>query len=127
MKIYTHQATQSTPYIYFDPATGRLDIAGRSIPENSVAFYRPLFDALDDYGKNPGKGIRATIQLEYYNSSSSVCILNLLKKLEALKDKVSDIMIEWHYEEEDEDTLAAGHNFQAIITLPIRLVKIAEK
>ena len=127
MKTYIHQATQSTPSIYFDPATGRLDIIGRSIPENSVAFYRPLFDALDAYAKDPGKGIRAVIQLEYYNSSSSVCILNLLKKLEALKDKVKDISIEWHYEEEDEDTLAAGNNFQAIITLPIRLVKIAEK
>lgn len=127
MKIYTHQATQSTPYIYFDPNTGRLDIIGRSIPENSVAFYKPLFEALDNYSGNPANGIHATIQLEYYNSSSSVCILNLLKKLEALKENVSEITIEWHYEEEDEDTLAAGNNFQAIISLPIKLVKIAEK
>jgi hypothetical protein len=124
MKIYTHQATQSTPFIYFDPATGRLDIIGRSIPENSVAFYKPLFEALDQYSVNPAKGIRAKIHLEYYNSSSSVCILNLLKKLEALKNKVSDITIEWHYEEEDEDTLTAGNNFQAIVSLPIKLVKI---
>ncbi len=127
MKIYTHQATQSTPYICFDPTAGRLDIIGRSIPENSVAFYKPLFEALDAYSENPAKGIRAVIQLEYYNSSSSVCILNLLKKLEALKDKVSGTTIEWHYEEEDEDTLAAGNNFQSIISLPIQLVKISEK
>lgn len=127
MKIYTTKATQSTPYIYFDPATGRLDITGRSIPENSVAFYKPLFDALGEYAQNPANGIHAVIQLEYYNSSSSVCILNLLKKLETLKSKVSDISIEWHYEEEDEDTLAAGNNFQSIISLPIKIVKIAEK
>ena len=52
-----------------------------------------------------------------------MCILNLLKKLEVLKDKVKDISIEWHYEEEDEDTLAAGHNFQNIIDLPFLLIK----
>ena len=126
MTIYTLKATPSTPYIYFDPNTGKLDITGRSIPENSVAFYKPLFDALDEYIKNPVKGIHAVIQLEYYNSSSSVCILNLLKKIDSLKDKVDDICIEWHYEEEDEDTLAAGNNLQAIIGLPIKMVKIEE-
>lgn len=126
MKIYTNKASQSTPYIYFDPATGKLDIIGRSIPENSVAFYKPLFDALDDYAKKPDKGIHAVIRLEYYNSSSSVCILNLLKKLERLKSKINDITIEWHYEEEDEDTLAAGQNFQSIISVPITIVKIEE-
>lgn len=127
MKIYTIEATQSTPYIYFDPSSGRLDIIGRSIPENSVAFYKPLFDTLSEYARNPVTGIQAVIQLEYYNSSSSVCILNLLKRLDALRDKVPGITIEWHYEEEDEDTLAAGNNFQSIISLPIRIVKIKEK
>lgn len=127
MNKYTIQATQSTPYIYFDPNTGKLDIKGRSIPENSVAFYKPLFDSLDGYVQNPAKGIHAVIQLEYYNSSSSVCILNLLKKLETLKDKTKEITVEWHYEEEDEDTLAAGNNFQAIINLPIKVVKIEEQ
>lgn len=124
MKIYTIEATQSTPSIYFDPATGRLDIIGRSIPENSVAFYKPLFDALNEYAKSPAKRMQVLIQLEYYNSSSSVCILNLFKKLDALKSVVPEIAIEWRYEEEDEDSLAAGNNFQSIINLPIKIVKV---
>lgn len=125
MDIFTIKATQSTPYIYFDPNTGKLEIKGRSIPENSVAFYKPLFDTLDNYVNSMTvKGINVKIQLEYYNSSSSVCILNLLKKLEILKDKVGPISIEWYYEEEDEDTLAAGNNFQHVIQLPIKIIKI---
>ncbi len=124
MNIFSIKATQSTPYIYFDPNTGHLDIKGRSIPENSVAFYKPLFDALDEYVKDPVTGIKVVIQLEYYNSSSSVCILNLLKKLETLKDRIPSISVDWYYEEEDEDTLAAGNNFQNIIGLPFTLIKV---
>lgn len=125
MDIFTIKATQSTPYIYFDPNNGELEIKGRSIPENSVAFYKPLFDALDNYVNHIAvRGINVKIQLEYYNSSSSVCILNLLKKLEILKDKVGPISIEWYYEEEDEDTLTAGNNFQYVIQLPIKIIKI---
>lgn len=124
MDIFTIKATQSTPYIYFDPNIAVLDIKGRSIPENSVAFYKPLFDALDNYVKSPAKSINVLIQLEYYNSSSSVCILNLLKKLEALKDKPDSVAIEWYYEEEDEDTLAAGNNFRNMIQLPIKVIRI---
>lgn len=125
MSIFTIEATPSTPRIYFDPAKGQLEIIGRSIPENSVAFYKPLFDALESYIRKPSKSLQVLIQLEYYNSSSSVCILNFLKKLDALKSEIEDIRIEWRYEEEDEDTLAAGNNFQAIISLPIDIVKIA--
>lgn len=125
MDIFTIKATQSTPYIYFDPNNGELEIKGRSIPENSVAFYKPLFDALDNYVNHIAvRGINVKIQLEYYNSSSSVCILNLLKKLEILKDKAGPISIEWYYEEEDEDTLTAGSNFQHVIQLPIKIIKI---
>ncbi len=125
MNTFSIKATQSTPQIYFDPRTGILEIKGRSIPENSVFFYKPLFDAMDEYLKNPGKSLNVKIQLEYYNSSSSVCILNLLKKLEALKDKVETILIEWFYEEEDEDTLLAGTNLQTIIRLPFKMIQIA--
>ncbi len=124
MDIFTIKATQSTPYIYFDLSAAKLDIKGRSIPENSIAFYKPLFDALDRYVNNPAKRINVAIQLEYYNSSSSVCILNLLKKLEILKDKKDSVSIEWYYEEEDEDTFAAGNNFQHMIQLPIKIIKI---
>ena len=124
MNIFSIKATPSTPYIYFDQHAGLLEIKGRSIPENSVAFYKPLFDALDEYVKNPLEKLYVKIQLEYYNSSSSVCILNLLKKLEVLKDMAKTISIEWFYEEEDEDTLAAGNHLQSIIHLPFKMIKV---
>ena len=125
MDTFYIKATPSTPYVNFDPVSGRLDIKGRSIPENSVAFYKPLLNVLDEFAKSPVEQITVIIQLEYYNSSSAVCLLNFLKKLETLKDKIADISIEWYYEEEDEDSLTAGENFQSILSLPVKIIKIA--
>lgn len=126
MKNYSIESTQTTPSIKFDPTLGMLEIKGRSIPENSVEFYLPLFAVLDEYVAKPRKKIDVNIQLEYYNSSSSVCILNVLKKLEALHKLGTPVNISWLYEEEDEDTLNAGKNFQEIIHIPFTMIKVVE-
>jgi len=124
MNRYSIEGTATTPTIEFDLVAGFLEIKGRSIPENSIAFYLPLYAALDEFVANPKSKLNVIIQLEYYNSSSSVCILNVLKKLESLSKSGTVIKVKWVYEAEDEDTLNAGKNFQNIIRLPFEMVKI---
>ena len=41
-----------TPSVAFD-FTGILEIKGKSIPENSLEFYRPVFEWLDLYSQSP--------------------------------------------------------------------------
>jgi hypothetical protein len=125
MERYTIEATASTPSINFDLKSGVLEIKGRSIPENSIEFYLPLFSALDKYVCNAQSVIAVTIQLEYYNSSSSACIFNVLKKLEAINKGGCKVTVNWLYEEEDEDTLTAGKNYQTIISLPFQMIQVA--
>ncbi|MBL4625712.1 MAG: DUF1987 domain-containing protein, partial [Flavobacteriales bacterium] len=68
------------------------------------------------------------IQLEYFNTSSSKCILDVFKKLEAIHNSGnSSILINWHYEEDDEDMLEAGEDYQAIINVPFKMVEIEEE
>ena len=57
MEIYSNVGTFETPTITFDLNGGSLEIIGRSIPENPIEFYHPLFEALDRYEKlgKPGK------------------------------------------------------------------------
>ena len=124
MERYSIESTASTPSINFDLANGVLEIKGRSIPENSIEFYLPLFSALDHYVCNARSVINVTIQLEYYNSSSSACILNVLKKLETINKGGCKVTVNWLYEEEDEDTLNAGKNYQAIIGLPFKMIQV---
>jgi hypothetical protein len=126
MEAISIEGTPKTPTIKFDPATGFLELKGRSIPENSIEFYKPLIDLLDKYSANPKPATNVNVQLEYFNTSSSKCILDLFKKLEAINNNGSKVTINWHYEEDDEDMLEAGEDYQAIINLPFNMVQVEE-
>ncbi|GAB4255321.1 MAG: DUF1987 domain-containing protein [Vicingaceae bacterium] len=121
------EGTPKTPTIEFNPATGNLLIKGRSIPENSIEFYKPLVDSLEAYASNPQAKTNVSIQLEYFNTSSSKCILDVFKKLEAINAGNSEVIINWYYEEDDEDMLEAGEDYQAIINVPFKMIEIEEE
>ncbi|MEX2596062.1 MAG: DUF1987 domain-containing protein, partial [Salibacteraceae bacterium] len=108
------EGTPKTPTVNFDAESGVLEIKGRSIPENAVEFYKPLVDWIGNYGASSKTETKVNVQLEYFNTSSSKCILDVFKKLESINNNTS-IIINWHYEEDDEDMLEAGEDYQAII------------
>ena len=120
------EGTPKTPTINFDMATGHLEIRGRSIPENSIEFYKPLVEHLEKYASKPQSNTNVNIQLEYFNTSSSKCILDVFKKLEAIHKGGSAIIINWYYEQDDEDMLEAGEDYQAIISVPFKMIEVAE-
>lgn len=126
METISIDGTPKTPTIKFEPQNGFLEIKGRSIPENSIEFYKPLIDWLEKYSGSPKEGTNVNIQLEYFNTSSSKCILDVFKKLESIHNKGSQVVINWHYEEDDEDMLEAGEDYQAIINVPFKMIQIDE-
>lgn len=116
------EGTGRTPEVSFDALTGNLLIAGRSIPENSIAFYQPLFDWLDEYVKKPSVNTLFEFNLEYFNTSSSKCILDMLRKLEHLSEKNHKTLVKWYFDEGDEDMEESGNDFKSLINLDIELV-----
>ena len=123
MDNLTIEGSAKTPTIEFK-AEGTLLIKGRSIPENSIEFYKPLIDWIGAYGGAPKEGTEVNIQLEYFNTSSSKCILDVFKKLETLSS--TKVAINWYYEEDDEDMLEAGEDYQAIIDIPFKMIEVEE-
>jgi hypothetical protein len=120
------EGTAKTPHVLFDPATGLLELKGRSIPENSIDFYKPLIDWIDWYGRQPASKTALHVQLEYFNTSSSKCILDVFKKLEPIRAAGNEVVVLWHYEADDEDMLEAGEDYSGIINIPFRMIQIAE-
>ncbi len=118
------EGTAKTPNVKFDEEQGLIEIKGRSIPENSIEFYKPLVDWLDMYAKSPKSHTKVNIQLEYFNTSSSKCILDVFKKLESIHKASNDIIINWYYEEDDEDMLEAGEDYESIIRVPFKMIEI---
>ena len=117
------EGSAKTPTIEFN-ASGDLLLKGRSIPENSIEFYKPILDWIENYGDSPKDKTIVNVQLEYFNTSSSKCILDVFKKLETLSG--TDIEINWYYEEDDEDMLEAGEDYQAIIDIPFKMIEVEE-
>jgi len=128
MDALTLEGSPKTPTVNFDAASGTIEIKGRSIPENSIEFYKPMVDWLDTYAESAEGNATVNIQLEYFNTSSSKCILDVFKKLEGIHngDKC-EIIINWYYEEDDEDMLEAGEDYQAIINVPFKMIEIEEQ
>lgn len=123
MEILTIEGTAKTPTVNLNPSDGIIEIKGRSIPENSIEFYKPVVDWLEEYGNSPKEKTNVNIQLEYFNTSSSKCILDVLKKLESIAKAGNDIIINWYYEEDDEDMLEAGEDYQSIIKIPFKMIE----
>ena len=98
METISIEGTTKTPTITFDTGKGVFEIKGRSIPENSIEFYKPLVDWLEKYAAKPQGTTNVNIQLEYFNTSSSRCILDVFKKLEAINKGGSQVIINWYYE-----------------------------
>ena len=117
------ESTPKTPAINFDFEKGFLEIKGRSIPENSIEFYKPIVESLEKYGAKPIAVTTVNIQLEYFNTSSSKCILDVFKKLESIHKNGNQLVINWYYEQDDEDMLEAGEDYQAIINVPFKMIE----
>jgi hypothetical protein len=120
------ESTPKTPAVNFDFNTGIFELKGRSIPENSIEFYKPIFESLDQYCTVPRPTTTVNIQLEYFNTSSSKCILDVFKRLETIHKSGNQLIINWYYEQDDEDMLEAGEDYQAIINVPFKMIQIAE-
>lgn len=126
MESIVIDGTPKTPSVNFDSDSGVLQLKGRSIPENSIEFYKPLVEWLDDYAKRPQSKTAVNIQLEYFNTSSSKCLLDLFKKLEVMHKGGNDILVKWYYEEDDEDMLEAGEDYQSIVNVPFKMIEIED-
>lgn len=121
METINIEPSVKTPRIIFDAIEGILEIEGRSIPENSTEFYKPIFEWLDLYIETPVSNTKFNFKLEYFNTSSSKCILDVLRKLEKLHKNGNAVVVNWYYEEDDEDMKEAGENYQRIVSVPIDL------
>jgi hypothetical protein len=121
MEKFNKEATPKTPHIDFDPTTGKFLLEGRSIPEDSRKYYKPLVEWIEDYNKHPCPNTVLSVNLEYFNTSTSKCLVEIFRKLERIHGR-SEVKILWHYDEED--MMESGEDFRKILKIPIELKKV---
>ena len=121
MESLVLQPTAHTPSVSLNSDSGVFEFKGRSTPENSLDYYDPIFKWLDQYVLKPSSKTVVKLQFEYFNTSSSKCILDVLKKFVKLHNAGNDVTIKWFYEEEDDDMKEAGEDYSDILDIPFEI------
>lgn len=116
------EPTPTTPRISFRPDEGYFEISGKSLPENSFEFYKPLLDFMEAYAETPVSPTSLVFKLQYFNTSSTSHFLRMIKKFEKITAEGKEAMVHWFYDKDDEDMKEAGEDFRVLSKLPIDII-----
>lgn len=108
-------ATEDTPYINFDGDKGHLEISGKALPEDSLSFFKPVYEWLQEYFKSPAQSTELHLNLHYINSSSTRHLFNIITSLEELLQNKKAVKVVWHCKANDEMMKTKGEELQSII------------
>ena len=115
---------KSTPEVFLNPA-GLIIIKGRSIHENMRDFFKPVEKWVDDYINNdPAEITSIDISLEYFNSTTAKVLISLLQKLLKVQLKSKKLIINWYYEEGDDDIQEKGEYFSSVLKMPFNFKQL---
>lgn len=121
MEALKIQATDETPTVILDPVSSVFEFSGKSLPEDVTTFYDPVLKWIEQYTSSPNPKTTVDFKLSYFNTASSKLILDILFALEKIQETGSEILIRWHYEEEDEDMKEAGEEYCDLVGIPFEL------
>ena len=117
-KLIIQEELKNCPGITYYPGDNRLDLVGRSIPENPELIFRRLDEWITiHFDKN--EGLDVNIQLEYINSGSSKYLYEILKRLTTYGRSGKSVKLKWLYEEDDEAMLELGEHYRDTAGIPL--------
>jgi hypothetical protein len=123
MKNLKIEKTKYTLEIDFDGTTGNLNMSGSSYPENAIDFYKPITDWIETFIKEEQKPIILNFRLNYLNTSSTKCILDVFEILEEYNEE-NEVTVNWYYEAEDEDILETGEEMGEDMDIPMNFIPV---
>lgn len=123
-EIVKIEPTQVTPLFHLDLRSGTLEFRGRSSPSASQSFYRPILHTIEDAFEKGTRTLTANFAFEYFNTSSSKCLFDILKRLAAFKNSGANVTINWMYDEYDDDMKETGEDYEDILGVSFNYIPI---
>ncbi len=114
--------TKYSMEVNFDKDTGILEMEGASYPENALDFFGPIVEWIKNYISEINKPIIMNIRINYINTSSTKCILDMFEMLQEYHTSGVCIKINWFYEKDDEDIMETGEEIGEGLDLPIEYI-----
>ena len=122
MEVIKIVGTDDTPSVTLDVANEIFEVSGRSLPEDVASFYEPILDWLDAYSEEAIAKTVFNFKLVYFNTASSKMLLDILLKLEEMYESGKEVLIRWHFPEDDEDMEEAGEEYADIVEVPFEQI-----
>lgn len=99
------EPTATTPQIDLNHLTGELILSGRSIPENAAKLYTEVLSWVTEYIKQPRRTTNLRLNLEYFNTSSSIWLTKIVKSLCSINDTDNTLFIHLYFSDEDFESM----------------------
>ncbi len=77
-----------------------------------------------EYCSAPKDTTKVEIELEYFNSGSAKYVMQILRELSELKENNKELIVNWYYEEGDDDILERGEYYASILGIDINFIEI---
>ena len=118
------EKTKDTFEISCECETGIIEINGTSYPENALEFFEPVLDWVEEYCNNSGKKeITLNMNVNYLNSSTTKCILDIFEEVETFVKKGNKGIINWYYKKNDKIIRNSGEEFLEDLVVPFKLIE----
>ncbi len=121
--MFRMSGTHQRPTVVIDIEKGFFELSGSSIPENPMEVFAPIFDHLNRYLDEPQPLTELNFRLDYFNTSTSKLMLDMIHKMEVIKENDGhEFTIRWYYRENDDDMMEIGEDFANLCRLPIEII-----
>ena len=115
-------ATEDTPEVNFNKAKGKFEVSGRSLPEDVIEFYTPIYSWLEQYVADPNEETIFKIKIDYFNSASQRAINEIFTIVSRINMKGKIVSIEWYYFQDDDEMREAGEEYADITNLSFKYI-----
>ncbi|MGD2035050.1 MAG: DUF1987 domain-containing protein [Bacteroidales bacterium] len=122
MDPLTISGTEDTPEVIFKRNEGFFQISGRSLPEDVIEFYTPVYSWLEQYVANPIEETVFKVKIDYFNSASQRAINEIFNILGRINLKGKKIYVEWYYYQDDDEMREAGQEYAEITNLDFKYI-----
>jgi len=101
------ESTTKTPQIDLNHLTGELIFSGRSIPENASKLYENILAWIVEYIKKPKVVTNLRLNLEYFNTASSIWLAKIAKALCSMQQPDNTLLIHLYFNIDEFDSMDA--------------------
>lgn len=99
------EPTEKTPLIDFNNLSGELILSGKSIPINAPRIFEPVLEWVNEYLKNPRQTTNLRLNLEYFNTASSIWLAKIVKALCGISNPEYVLFLHIYFPIEDFDDI----------------------